>query len=270
MTSLAYFAERDVLMAEGLDTEAYLHGQISQNVDDMTDGESRLSFLLEPKGNIESCFRVTRLEESRYLLDTELGHGELLQSSLERFKLRSKTEFIPQRWMMVSIFGDRTTIDIPQGLLTLESSWSGVEHVDLLGEDPLVELPECDHDEYERLRCRYGLPVIGREFQVGSIPNETDLLSLAVSFDKGCYRGQELVERIDSRKGGRKLLRRIRSDDALSAQEALFEDGQRVGEVLTVTTSPTYCGFASIKGDVEVLTTEAGQEVRCSPLNEVL
>ena len=85
---MGFTAKRDVLTANGPDTQVYLHGQISQNVDDMVDGESRLSFLLEPKGNVESCFRITRLERDHYLLDTETGHGPLLCSSLERFKLR--------------------------------------------------------------------------------------------------------------------------------------------------------------------------------------
>ena len=270
MTFRTYSMKRDVLMAEGPDAEAYLHGQISQDVDDMSDGESRLSFLLEPKGNIESCFRITRLEQDHYVLDTEFGHGELLQSSLERFKLRSQVNFIFHQWKMVSIFGETQPANIEPGVLALQSSWVGVQYLDLLGDDPLLELSECDHDEYQSLRYRYGLPVIGKEFQVGAIPNETDLLNLAVSFDKGCYRGQELVERIDSRKGGRKLLRRIRSDVAMSINEGLFEGDQKVGEVLAIASIPDYFGFASIRGEVEELTTEAGETVEYGSLSEVL
>ena len=73
---------RDVVVVDGIDAEMYLHGQVSQDVDDMAVGESRLSFLLEPRGKIESLFRMTRGEKQRYLLDTEPGHGELLLSSL--------------------------------------------------------------------------------------------------------------------------------------------------------------------------------------------
>ena len=75
-------------------------------VDDMVDGESRLSFLLEPKGNLESCFRITRLRQEHYLLDSAPGHGPLLLESLERFKLRSKIEFVLHDWQMVSILCD--------------------------------------------------------------------------------------------------------------------------------------------------------------------
>ena len=270
MTPMSFASKRDVVTADGPDTEAYLHGQISQDVDDMVDGESRLSFLLEPKGNVESCFRITRLRQERYLLDTETGHGPLLLASLERFKLRSKIEFVLHDWKMVSVIGNCETSDFSSTLLRLESPWPALQHVDLLAEDPTVDLPACSYEEYERLRFSHGLPVIGREFDVGAIPNETDLLGLAVSFDKGCYRGQELVERIDSRKGGRRLLRRIRSDVTLSPEEDLFSEGKEVGEVLAATSTPPYIGFAFVRSEAQGIENEAGGDVEVFPLNEVI
>ncbi|MEC7828758.1 MAG: hypothetical protein VYB56_05630 [Actinomycetota bacterium] len=267
---MSFSSKRDVLTADGADSESYLHGQISQNVDDMADGESRLSFLLEPRGNVESCFRITRLRQDHYLLDTESGHGSLLLESLERFKLRSKIEFVLHDWKMVSILGDCDSADFASTLLSVESPWPGLKHVDLLAENPAVDLPVCSYEEYERLRFSHGLPVIGREFDVGAIPNETDLLGLAVSFDKGCYRGQELVERIDARKGGRRLLRRIRSDATLSPKENLFSEGKEIGEVLAVTSSAPYIGFASVRGEAEGIENDAGGNIEVFPLNEVI
>ncbi len=270
MTPMSFTSKRDVLTADGPDTEVYLHGQVSQNVDDMVDGESRLSFLLEPKGNVESCFRLTRLREDSYLLDTEPGHGPLLLESLERFKLRSKIEFVLDDWQMVSVLGDCDASDFGSALLSVESPWPGLQHVDLLAENPTVDLPVCSYEEYERLRFSHGLPVIGREFDVGAIPNETDLLGLAVSFNKGCYRGQELVERIEARKGGRRLLRRIRTDAALSPKENLFSEGKEVGEVLAVTSTAPYIGFASVRGGAEGIENEAGGKIEVFALNEVI
>ena len=116
---MSFTSKRDVLAVDGPDTETYLHGQISQNGDDMVDGESRLSFLLEPKGNLESCFRITRLGQEHYLLDTEPGHGSLLLASLERFKLRSKIEFVLHDWKMVSVLGDYETSNASSAFLSV-------------------------------------------------------------------------------------------------------------------------------------------------------
>ena len=63
MTTRIWTSDRDVISVRGPEAESYLHSQVSQNVDDMSDGESRLSFLLEPKGNIEGYFRISKFQE---------------------------------------------------------------------------------------------------------------------------------------------------------------------------------------------------------------
>ena len=82
MTARAYRTHRDVIFANGPEAEQYLHGQISQNVDDMAEGDARWSFLLEPRGNIEGFFRILRVAKDSYRLDTEYGFGQTLEESL--------------------------------------------------------------------------------------------------------------------------------------------------------------------------------------------
>ncbi len=259
---------RDVVVVDGVDAEMYLHGQVSQDVDDMAVGESRLSFLLEPRGKIESLFRMTRREKQQYLLDTEAGHGELLLSSLGRFKLRSKVEFVALRWTMISVLGQADLSLARNVEVTAASTWPGTEYVDLLGEAPSLDLPECSNEEFERLRLTMGLPVIGKEIMVGDIPNETDLLDIAVSFDKGCYRGQELVERIDSRSGGRRLIRRLESDGALRPGDELGFEEKVVGEVLTITNEAPYVGFGRLRADVEAADGPESQRINVASVHQ--
>lgn len=260
---------RDVVVAEGADAEFYLHGQISQDVNDMTVGESRLSFLLEPRGNIESLFRITRSKNEEYVLDTEVGHGELLLSSLERFKLRSKVQFIASNWRMISVLGPADLSEADGVEVVASSPWPGAGYTDLLGVSPSLDSPRCSSEEYERLRLAKGLPVIGREVDVGGVPNETDLLDIAVSFGKGCYRGQELVERIDSRSGGRRLIRRVRSEGALAPSDELEFEDTKVGEVLTVTNEAPYKGFARLRADVDFSVGPEGVPVTVASIHDV-
>lgn len=269
MNSVIRATPRDVVVVEGSDAEMYLHGQISQDVDDMTIGESRLSFLLEPKGNIESLFRITRSEHEQYVLDTEVDHGELLKSSLERFKLRSKIEFILSRWSMIAVLGEADLSKAHDVEVVAPSAWPGAGYIDLLGVSPSLDLPECSGEEYERLRLAKGLPVIGREVKIGGIPNETDLLDIAVSFGKGCYRGQELVERIDSRSGGRRLIRRVECDGALALGDELRFEDAKVGEILSITNDAPYIGFVRIRADVDVADGPEGVQVNVASIHDV-
>ena len=261
MTAKIWTSDRDVIIVQGPEAEGYLHSQVSQNVDDMSEGESRISFLLEPKGNIEGYFRITKLQQDRFLLDTEPGFGSPLLVSLERFKLRTQADFELHEWKMISVLGEWVPIDLRPQVQLVTSPWLSEAVIDVIGETVEIDLPTCDPQAYERLRFECGVPTIGRELQVGGIPNESGLVERAVSFDKGCYRGQELVERISARGGGRHKIHRICSDEELLPGQPLFLSSEPVGEVLTATTAAPYVGFASLSGEHSVVSTEAGSEV---------
>ena len=69
-----------------------------------------------------------------------------------------------------------------------------------LGGRPPSEPRDGTVDDYERARVVAGWPAMGTEIVPGErIPAEVAVVPVAVNFTKGCYPGQELVERMDSR-----------------------------------------------------------------------
>ena len=131
--------------------------------------------------------------------------------------------------------------------------WPGYEGVDLLFSGPehgLAVWPgglsEADRADLEVLRIRAGWPVMGAEIGPRTIPAELGpgLISKSVSFTKGCYTGQELVARIDSRGGNvPRPLRLIEIADAGDAGDlvpgaAVTVDGETVGEVTSAAFDP--------------------------------
>ena len=91
--------------------------------------------------------------------------------------------------------------------------------------------------------------MVGVDIDTGTIPNETGLVEWCVSFNKGCYRGQELVERIHSRGGNRQTLARICSADGsgLVAGSPILAGDRVVGTVMSAS-GPSAFGF--VRGDV--------------------
>ena len=81
--------ERDFLRVFGTEAESYLQGQLSQDVEGLSDGESRFSFLLQPSGKVDAWLRVTCSGENEYLLDVDKGYGDLVAARLKRFLLRT-------------------------------------------------------------------------------------------------------------------------------------------------------------------------------------
>jgi folate-binding protein YgfZ len=86
-------------------------------------------------------------------------------------------------------------------------------------------VPVIGLDAYEVRRIEAGLPRMGAELTERTIPAEAGIVEASVSFTKGCYTGQELVARIDSRGGH--VPRRLRGL-VMPAGSALPEAGAEI------------------------------------------
>ena len=197
---------RDVIDARGEEVVTYLQGQLSQDVGDLAVGQPVWSLLLEPTGKLGWWIRVTRLDEPDHLsIDVEAGVGEEVLARLNRFKLRSRVTFELQA-------SESTPAD---------------------GGD----------DDLEVARIEAGVPRAGAEIVDGVIPAELGqwLIDASVSFTKGCYTGQELVARIDSRGGNvpRQLRGLVLADDHVpSAGAEVLVGDDVVGTVTSAARSP--------------------------------
>jgi folate-binding protein YgfZ len=182
--------------------------------------------------------RVTRTGDDEAVLDTDGGSGERLRTALERFKLRVKSELTPLEWRCLAVRGPRAH-DVAVGL---DADWPGLPGVDVVGEAPGV--PEgvrvCDLQAYEAVRVEAGVPVMGRELDERTIPAEAGIVDRTVSFTKGCFTGQELVARIDSRGGNvpRRLLGVVVGTNVVPPVGAKIEvDGKEAGTITSVAES---------------------------------
>jgi tRNA-modifying protein YgfZ len=247
---LAVVLGRDVLTIEGPEAEAYLQGQLSQDVAALAVGDSAWTFALQPQGKVDAWFRITRVADDRYLADVDEGHGQALLARLQRFLLRTKAELSLDHVPMIAVRG---IADVPptEGVLALDPAWPELEGVDLLGEGAVVPdvLQEGDREDYERLRIAKGVPAMGAELTEATIPAEAGVVERSVSFTKGCFTGQELVARIDSRGGNvPRRLRRLVFDGEVEPGAVVTVDGAEVGQV---TSSVPGLALAYVKRAVE-------------------
>jgi len=195
---------RDVVTLTGPDTLGYLQGQLSQDVAALAVGDSALSFVLQPQGKVDTWLRVDRAGVETVRLDTDAGAGAGLLARLERFKLRTKTELaLDEDVPVLAVRGAEVIDGVPCG-------WPGLDGSDVFDADPdalPTDLPlgalTYDDEAYEGLRIAHGVPMMGAEISDDTIPAELGpwVIAASVSFTKGCYTGQELVARIDSRGG---------------------------------------------------------------------
>jgi tRNA-modifying protein YgfZ len=172
-----------------------------------------------------------------------------LAARLRRFLLRTKADIDAVDWRAVAIRGpgaaEAVTAELGDDALVARAGWPGVDGVDLLGRavGPPPGVPEVGAPAYESLRIRSGVPRMGAELTGITIPAEAGgwVIDASVSFTKGCFTGQELVARIDSR-GGRipRHLRGLVVDAGVlpPVGASVVVEGTEVGTVTSAAPAP--------------------------------
>jgi folate-binding protein YgfZ len=252
--------ERTCIEAVGRDASTYLHSQLSNDIQSMTVGQSLRSFILEPTGKIVALVRVTRLRDDAFLLDMDSvpGLDDIVLARLNKFKIRVDVNFVVSERTCIAIrsLDDRVIQDsiresLVENCVVVDAWWGDGRAIDVIPvgsheilEDELLRahLPNISNgpEELELERVRAGWPAMGHEIVPGeTLVAATGLTSVAVNFTKGCYPGQELVERMDSRGStAPRTLRRIRCDDPLVVSsgpmfvgDSIMFEGSEVGIV---------------------------------------
>jgi len=98
-------------------------------------------------------------------------------------------------------------------------------------------LPPIDEAAYDYLRIEAGLPRFGRELTLDYIPLEAGLWA-DVSFSKGCYVGQEIIARMESRGKLAKRLVRLRPDAPLEPGATISAGSRTVGAITSAADGP--------------------------------
>ncbi len=215
---------RDTVTVSGPDARSYLQGQVSNDVEALAVGDSCWTFVLEPTGKLGFLARLARTSDDGYRFDIDAGTGDDLAARLRRFLLRTKAT-IEQGSLVVDVGGERGD---SAGQLV---GWWGEGAVAVVDVEPAVGAGA----DAESARIAAGWPAHGHELVDGIIPGETGVVPVAVSFSKGCYTGQELVARIDSRGGNvPKHLQRLVLAAPANVDDPISVDGLEVGAVTSV------------------------------------
>lgn len=219
-------SNRDVLVVPGRDRLAWLHSICSQHLAALTDGDSTEALVLSPHGHVEAHWQVTELGETVWL-DTEPGAGAESLAYLTKMQFLKRVEpaDVSADWAVLSVAGPRTpavlatagfgvpdaagrAIALADGGFARRMSWPRSDAVDLLvprerSAAVLAELVAAGAGAaglwaFEALRVAARRPRVGAETDHRTIPHEVEWIGRAVHLDKGCYRGQETVARVQN------------------------------------------------------------------------
>ena len=237
-------SDRGDVVVTGPEARSFLQALVSADLDPLASGEGVRSLLLSPQGKLDVAFRALLVDDEVWL-DTDPGFGAQLAASLNRFRIRVAAEVRDRtgEFGVISVIGpavpDALTAGLPAALHA-HVAYEGArlvrtEHgVDLVGPNDAV--PSVGAEAYDAWRIERGIPAQPDDIDDKTIPQEAELERDAVSFTKGCFLGQELVCRIDSRGHVNRFLRRvhdIEGDWPVAGAEVVV-DGKGVGALTSV------------------------------------
>ncbi len=257
----------DVAWVDGPDAEAFLQGLLTNDVAALVPGRSCRALLLDNTGHIHADMRVLRTAPQEFSLVTGSGHGERLVELLDEFHFSEDVDVIgPEPFACVTLTG---LVDAPVPGADLVLSGLVPDTTDAIGVDAgaiiaAVGAVALDATALEARRIAAGVPLFGVDFTTANLVQEAGLEGAAVSFDKGCYLGQETVARVHYRGQVNRRLRGIVLGAPAPAGASIRVGDRQVGVLTSVAESPAHgtIGLAILRREVDL-----GDPVQVDGLN---
>jgi folate-binding protein YgfZ len=214
-------SNRPVLVISGPDRLPWLHSICSQHVSNLADGESTEALVLSPHGHVEQHWQLTERDGAVWL-DVEPGMADDALDYLEkmRFLKRVEPSEVSDEWAVIGLVGPAAdavlvaaghtppttrAIDLPAGGFARRTPWGDVDLVVPRARlaDEITGLVAAGAAPaglwaYDAKRVEARRPRLRFETDHRTIPHEVGWIDTAVHLDKGCYRGQETVARVQN------------------------------------------------------------------------
>jgi folate-binding protein YgfZ len=292
---LAYFS------FAGSDRARYLNAILTNNVKDLQPGDGNISLLLNPQGRILAEIE-TQAESNRLLCISHAMIREQLAQTLEKFIIMDDvtltdetasygTLFLhgPQASAFLqSISAAKIDLAAMQDFASIESTIDSIpctitkksfataptadirterKHIEslwnfLAAQTRSIGGGPVGYSALNALRLEQNIPWFGYDFGEKQIPHEAGLQDSHISYVKGCYTGQEIVERVRSRgqvNRRRVWLRFPATQQPPPAGTALTADGKEVGTITSTSPLPSQkesIGMAYVRKESAAAGTE--------------
>ena len=262
-------AWRSRIKVTGKDRVRWLHNMVTNNVRDLPLNRGKYNFVLNAQGRILGDMYIFNRGES-LVLETDASQVDTLLNTMKRFIIMDKVEMVSagESVTALGVCGPKSEAVLKQAgvdaasmepLEIKEISFDGVAIVLVRGPEQRPGWFEIwiDSDKaqacWQRLtqagtqpvgsealemwRVLRGIPNYGQDIRDRDLPQETEQLQ-ALTFTKGCYIGQEIVERIRARGQVHRKFTGFIFDGQIPAIGKYESEGRAVAEVTTTATVP--------------------------------
>lgn len=278
-------AQSGLIRFSGVEAQAFLHNQLSCDVAALTGNKSTYGSYCTPKGRVLAIFLLWRSGED-FFMQLPSPLREPIQKQLSKYILRSKVKATDafSDWMLIGVAGrgaaalvQRTVGEVPKAVhevapapeaMVINLPGARYEIVAAREKAPTVlaslasGAEKADPDYWDWLDIRAGVPLVLPATQEAFVPQMVNLdLIGGVSFEKGCYPGQEIVSRMHYRGTlkQRMYLANIAGSDRPQPGEKLYSSDfgeQACGTIVNAARSPE--GGCDVLAVIQIASAERG------------
>lgn len=289
---------RGKIRATGEDRKRLLHALTTNDVKSLNAGSGVYAFFLNEKGRILADVYIYDLGDSLFL-DTEPETGAKVREHIDKYVIADDVTLTDEttEWAAIGLEGpaSRTAatglgVSVPDAQYGTRE-WGGgfAAHVASTGPEgirlflPVAELPglldrlsaagipQASAEDARAVRIENGMARYGEEITESHLVQETQVMH-AVHFNKGCYLGQEIVERVRSRGQVHRLLAAVRFDTKTPPAPGakLIANGEPAGAIASAAFSPefdeavglAYVSVRALQEKPEMLVQGADPDIR--------
>jgi aminomethyltransferase len=294
---------RAKLVLTGNDRIRWLNGMITNNVRDLAVGRGVYGFVLSPQGRILGDLYAYNRSDS-LLIDTDCSQAPKLLEIFDHYIIMDDVEVtnVGDKLTSIGVAGPGSTDLLRRvGLLSTDVdrlqctdvTWEQIGLTVVRSDSPTVDAYEIwvspasvnrlweavvtagatpvGSEALELLRIASGIPRYGIDIRERDLPQETEQ-ERALNFTKGCYIGQEIVERIRSRGNVHRKFTGLLLDGELPLAGAKIEsEGKDIGEITSTASLPTSLGERRVAlGYVRREIGAPGKQVRVAGADAVI
>lgn len=238
-----YEHPRGLIVVWGKEAAQFLDGMITNDVKTLADGGEMLAAFPNAQGRLLAVVRILR-QVDRFLIETEAATREKVYQNLFRFTFAGDffAEDVSEKYVCFDLLNTAELFDFAGCVKfssLIESCFVSIESADEFREQLASHSAAQITDElYETLRIERGVPKYGVDMDETTVVPELGLDGL-ISYNKGCYIGQEIIARIHFRGHVAKQLTGLVLSQAVSSgTELKTAEDKTAGRITSVTYSP--------------------------------
>lgn len=262
--------DRKYVALTGADRVRWLNGMVTNNIRDLAADSGVYAFLLNPQGKIQGDLYAFNRGE-RIVVETDSAQLETILEIFDRYIIMDDVEIEHMPCAVIGLAGPACAgvlqrAGFPDGgqmqpLQVSELQFGGEKLRVVRGDNPCVPTYEISmgidsaqqvsdlllksgarsvgSEALELLRVASGIPKFGVDIRQKDLPQETSQ-ERALNFNKGCYLGQEIVERIRSRGAVHRVFTGFEIEGAApSPGFRIQQEGKDIAELTSVATLPS-------------------------------